>query len=80
MRAVEEQQILANPYVEEEKAKGIQVAEWLVAQKADVVLLQENLRGRGPVYVFGDAGVEMQQIDGDTLPEVVDKYMLSKEQ
>lgn len=76
----EEQQILANPYAEEERAKGIQVAEWLVAQKVDVVLLRESLRGRGPIYVFGDAGVEMQQIDGGTLAEVVDKYMLSKEQ
>jgi cation diffusion facilitator family transporter len=76
---VEEQQILANPYAEEEKAKGIRVAEWLVAQKVDVVLLRESLHGRGPVYVFGDAGVEMQQIGGSTLAEVVDKHMLSKE-
>ncbi|MGB5619863.1 MAG: hypothetical protein WBM78_23695 [Desulfobacterales bacterium] len=26
--------------------------------KTDVVLLRENLQGKGPAYVFADAGVE----------------------
>jgi len=76
---VEEQQVLANPYVEEEKAKGIRVAEWLVAQKVDVVLLRESVQGRGPVYVFGDAGVEMQQTDAGTLAEAVEDQLDSGE-
>jgi predicted Fe-Mo cluster-binding NifX family protein len=54
-----------------EKAKGIRVAEWLVAQKADVVLLKESLRGKGPVYVFGDAGVEMQETTATMLEEAL---------
>ncbi|RLC93647.1 MAG: cation transporter [Chloroflexi bacterium] len=70
--AIEEQQVLANPYVEEEKAKGIQVAEWLVEQKVDVVLLRESVQGRGPVYVFGDAGVDVRQTDVGTLAEAVE--------
>jgi cation diffusion facilitator family transporter len=70
--AIEEQQVLANPYREEEKAKGIRVAEWLVAQKADVVLLVESLRGKGPVYVFGDAGVEMRETGATTLSEALE--------
>jgi len=57
----EERRILANPYREVEKAKGIQVAEWLVGQKGDLVLMRQSLRGKGPVYVFGKAGVEMQE-------------------
>ena len=65
--AVEGQQIIANPHRQEEKAKGIRVAEWLVAQKVDVVLLRESLRGKGPVYVFGDAGVEMRETGATTL-------------
>jgi cation diffusion facilitator family transporter len=69
--AIEEQQIVVNPYREVEKAKGIRVAEWLVAQKADVVLLKESLRGKGPVYVFGDAGVEMQETTETTLEEAL---------
>jgi len=69
--AVEQQQILANPHTEVEKAKGIQVAEWLVAQKVDVVLLKQSLRGKGPTYVFGDAGVEMQETTAKTLLEAL---------
>jgi len=70
---VEEQQILSNPYREEERAKGIRVAEWLVAQKTDAVLLSESVRGKGPVYVFGDAGVEMREVEATTLPAALEE-------
>jgi cation diffusion facilitator family transporter len=63
---IEEQHVLVNPHQDVEKAKGIQVAEWLIAQKTDVVLLRESLQGKGPVYVFGDAGVEMQKTEATT--------------
>ena len=69
--AIEEQQGVANPYKDLEKAKGIQVAEWLVNQKVDVVLMKESLRGKGPVYVFGDAGVEMRETEATTLSEAL---------
>jgi len=69
----EEQQVLVNPHREQEKAKGIRVAEWLVARKVDVVLLKESLRGKGPVYVFGDAGVEMEEARAETLPETLEQ-------
>jgi cation diffusion facilitator family transporter len=69
--AIEQQQVIANPHTEVEKAKGIQVAEWLVAQKVDVVLLKQSLRGKGPTYVFGDAGVEMQETGATTLSEAL---------
>jgi cation diffusion facilitator family transporter len=69
---VEEQQVFANPHQEEEKAKGIRVAEWLVARKVDVVWLKEELRGRGPVYVFGDAGVEMRSTEALTLAQALE--------
>jgi cation diffusion facilitator family transporter len=69
--AIEEQQVVANPHKDVEKAKGIQVAEWLTAQKADVVLLRRSLQGRGPVYVFADAGVEMEETEAKTLSEAL---------
>jgi len=69
--AIEEQQIVTNPHQAVEKAKGIRVAEWLVAQKVDVVLVRESLRGRGPVYVFGEAGVEMRETTATTLEEAL---------
>ena len=69
--SIEEQQIVANPHLAEEKAKGIHVAEWLIGQKTDVVLLKESLQGKGPVYAFGDAGVEMRETTAETLQEAV---------
>jgi cation diffusion facilitator family transporter len=69
-----EQQVIANPHTEVERAKGIQVAEWLVAQKVDIVLLKQSLRGKGPTYVFGDAGVEMQETSATTLSEALAEF------
>jgi cation diffusion facilitator family transporter len=69
---VEEQQVVANSFLEEERAKGIQVAEWLVTQKVDVILVKENLRGKGPVYVFRDAGIELRQTGVSTLDKALE--------
>ena len=38
-----EEKWLVNQFKSEEKAKGIRVAEWLIANKADVVLLLRTL-------------------------------------
>ena len=70
---IEERQMLANPFVQVEKAKGIKVAEWLVDHKVDVVFLKESLRGKGPTYVFGDAGVVMCQVEAATLEEALEE-------
>ena len=68
---ITEQMVLLNPYQGEEKAKGIRVAEWLVTQKADVVLLREDLSGKGPVYVLGEAGIELQRTEAATLTDAL---------
>ena len=68
---IEEQRVLANPYQHEEKAKGIRVAECLVAHKVDLVLAKQSLSGRGPVYVFREAGVELRETEAMTLQEAV---------
>lgn len=70
-RRIERQEMLSNPHQEEEKAKGIRVAEWLVDLNTDVVLLREEVHGRGPAYVFADAGVEMQHTEASTLAEAI---------
>ena len=69
--AVAKQEVVPNPHRHVEKAKGIRVAEWLVAQKVDVVLLKESLHGKGPEYVFADAGVEMVLTEAETVGEAV---------
>ncbi|MGD8473749.1 MAG: cation diffusion facilitator family transporter [Anaerolineae bacterium] len=68
---IESQQILANPHQAVEKAKGIRVAEWLVGLKTDVALLREDVRGKGPAYVFADAGVEVRLTESATLVEAI---------
>jgi len=65
------QEVVANPHVEVPKAKGIRVAEWLVGQKVDVVLLRESVQGKGPEYVFGDAGVEARLVAAESLQEAL---------
>ena len=68
---VERQEVVANPHLDVEKAKGIRVAEWLVAFKPDIVLLREDIQGRGPTYVFADAGVETRLTRAETLSEAI---------
>ncbi|MBN1583694.1 MAG: cation diffusion facilitator family transporter [Anaerolineae bacterium] len=69
--AVEAQQVLANLFLDVEKAKGIQVAEWLVSQKVDVVLLRQVLQHKGPVYALRDAGIELRQTEAATVAGVI---------
>jgi cation diffusion facilitator family transporter len=67
----ERQEVLANPHQAVEKAKGIRVGEWLVGLKADIVLLREDVHGKGPAYVFADAGVETRLTEATTLAEAL---------
>jgi predicted Fe-Mo cluster-binding NifX family protein len=68
---VERQEVLPNPHTNVEKAKGIRVGEWLVNLKADVVLLQEDVHGKGPAYVFADAGVQTRLTEATTLRQAI---------
>ena len=67
----ERQEVLANPHAGVDKAKGIRVGEWLVGLKTDVVLLREDVQGKGPAYVFADAGVETRLTAARTLAEAI---------
>jgi predicted Fe-Mo cluster-binding NifX family protein len=64
-------EVRPNPHTKIEKAKGIRVGEWLVGLKTDVVLLRENLQGKGPAYVFADAGVETRMTAAETLAAAI---------
>jgi predicted Fe-Mo cluster-binding NifX family protein len=65
--APDAQECVANPHTGLPRAKGIRVAEWLIAQRVDCVLSREDLRGKGPVYVLRDAGVRLLHTDAGTL-------------
>ena len=72
---IERQEVVINPHTKVPKAKGIRVAEWLIEQKVDVVVAKENLRKKGPSYVFADAGVELQVSEANELNEAIDFFM-----
>lgn len=54
-----ENQLLQNPYLFEEKAKGIKVANWLLDNGLDVLMSPQDQSGKGPAYVLGNAGAEI---------------------
>jgi cation diffusion facilitator family transporter len=68
---LDERRIVENPHTGAMRAKGIRVAEWLIEQKVDVVLSREDLKGKGPVFVLSDAGVELRHSDARSLGEVI---------
>jgi cation diffusion facilitator family transporter len=68
---VERQEVLSNPHTNVEKAKGIRVGEWLVGLKVDIVVLLEDVHGKGPAYVFADAGVETRLTEATTLADAI---------
>jgi cation diffusion facilitator family transporter len=66
-RQVKRTEVIANPHQEVEKGKGITVANFLVTFKPDIVVTREDLTGKGPGYVFADAGIETIRTDADDL-------------
>jgi len=53
-----------NPFAGEEKGKGIKISEWLLEQGVDTVYSPKGFKGKGPGYVFSDAGVDVIVIEG----------------
>jgi cation diffusion facilitator family transporter len=58
-----------NPFADEEKGKGIKVSEWLLENGVDTVYSPKGFKGRGPGYVFSDAGVEVI-VTGESLSDI----------
>ncbi len=74
-RQVEEQTIVANPFKDLEKGKGLKVAGLLLSKKPDVVVAGESLEGKGPGYALAEAGVETVRTEAGSLREVVEVSM-----
>ncbi len=69
--AVVTRDITANPFLAEEKGKGIRLAEFLAARKVDILYCREDFTGKGPVYVFSDAEIEVRNPGAVTLYELI---------
>ncbi|HII98800.1 MAG TPA: cation diffusion facilitator family transporter [Methanoregula sp.] len=65
--AVERTEVISNPHQQVVKGKGIMVANFLATLKPDIIVTREDLAGKGPGYVFADAGIETVQTDADTM-------------
>jgi cation diffusion facilitator family transporter len=65
------QEILANPHRELEKQKGLEVAKMLVGKGVDIILVKESLEGKGPAYVFAEAGVQTRLTQAETLEQIL---------
>jgi predicted Fe-Mo cluster-binding NifX family protein len=72
---VEKKEIVANPHLQAEKAKGILVSEWLVNQKVDQVILKSEVKHKGPGYVLSDAGVEIHLSSANHLDEAIETVL-----
>ncbi|MGQ9509753.1 MAG: cation diffusion facilitator family transporter [Thermodesulfobacteriota bacterium] len=73
---VQEEKFLPNPYLREEKGKGIKVSEWLLQNGVDTVYTKKAFNGKGPSYVFSNADVEVIITEDKTIDEVHKKLTI----
>jgi len=52
-----------NPYADQERRKGLDVAKWLIDKNIDVIIVGATLRDRSPHYVMDDARVREVVVD-----------------
>jgi predicted Fe-Mo cluster-binding NifX family protein len=70
---IQEEKILSNPHLKEEKGKGIKVSEWLLQNGVDTVYTRKTFDGKGPSYVFSNADVEVIITEDKTIDEIHQK-------
>ncbi len=68
---IRRQEMVANPYSNLAKGKGLKVSRFLLAFKPDVVICKESLAGQGPGYACAEAGVESAQTEAESLEDLV---------
>ena len=67
---IQEEIILENPYLKEEKGKGIKVSKWLLQNGVDTVLTKKAVDGKGPFYVFSSAEAEVVITQAKNIKEI----------
>ncbi len=64
-----------NPYVAEEKHRGINLAESLIDQGADSVCCREDLQEKGPGLMFHRFGIDVRCTNESSLSQLMDNYL-----
>ncbi len=72
-RKIINKEILTNPFTHVGQGKGILVAELLIRHSIDAVITREHFTGKGPFYVFSNAGVDTYQAQEDTIEGTLKK-------
>lgn len=70
-------EIIPNPFIHEEKGKGISAAEFLVKKGIDMLIVKKDFASKGPAYVFSDSNVEVVLSDEKTPETAMAKLGLS---
>jgi len=70
-RSVIAEHIVANAQADNEKGRGLKVAEWLVSQGADIVVAQEDIADKGSGYALRAHGVMTARTQATTADEVI---------
>ena len=65
------EEILENPFLHEEKGKGIKVAEWLLEKELDVLITHHDQAGKGPSFVLGNSGAEILLTDETEIGKIL---------
>ncbi len=66
-------EIVKNPFAHMKEGKGILVAEFLIKQHIDVLLVKETFEGKGPSYVFSDSAIEVLMIKEEKPKSALEK-------
>lgn len=78
-KAVEKLNIVENPHRMVETAKGIRVAEWLIAQGVEHVGMKEDVSLKGPGYVLSSGGVKIHILSADRMDQAVSEIVAEGE-
>jgi len=69
--ALLEQRVVTNPYAGDPRGRGLKVAEWLLEQGVDALFTADDIRGKGPGYALGDAGVQVMITAAERIEEAL---------
>ena len=64
-----------NPFSRDEKGKGIKISQWLVEKGIDTIYSPKGFEGKGPGYVFSDAGVDTIVAKDQSLDEIKRSFL-----
>jgi predicted Fe-Mo cluster-binding NifX family protein len=67
------QTIVANPFADHPKGRGLEVAHWLLEHHVDAVVTPDDIRDKGPGHALGDAGVTVILSEATTLTQAIEE-------